>query len=245
MQDQDIDIERAAQVHYSFLPENYSNEYVDIAIYSQPLNKIGGDFCSILPVDETRLILCMCDAVGHSIASALYAARVNTYVVSHGKLYEKPCDLIDELNRFLYQRLSSTGIYTTFCSLFVDGEKKELSLSGAAHPPVLYFNSAKKEQELLPSETTFLGFEDPLPLRCAVHPRTLRPRDKLLLYTDGLIDMKNIKGELFGTGGLIEFTRTHNALNSTEFNEKLFGNLKNNHDMKITDDILLMTITIK
>lgn len=78
----EADIERAAQVHYSSLPENYSDKYLDIAVYSQPLNKIGGDFCSILPVDEKRIILCMCDTVGHGIPSALYATRVNTYVMN-------------------------------------------------------------------------------------------------------------------------------------------------------------------
>lgn len=239
------DIERAAQVHYSFLPENYSDKYLDIAVYSHPLNKIGGDFCSILPVDAKRIILCMCDTVGHGIPSALYAARVNTYVLTHGKRYESPCDLINALNEFLCQRLSSTGIYTTFCSIFIDVEKKEITLSGAAHPPVLYFSPDKGEYELIPSETTFLGFEDPLPVRCAVYRRTLQPRDKLLLYTDGLIEIKKTEGELFGTNWLTEFTKTHRTLNSAEFNKALVNTLTNNTNMKINDDILLMTVTVK
>jgi sigma-B regulation protein RsbU (phosphoserine phosphatase) len=241
----EADIERAAQVHYSFLPENYSDKYLDIAVYSQPLNKIGGDFCSILPVDEKRIILCMCDTVGHGIPSALYAARVNTYVLTHGKRYESPCDLINALNEFLCQRLSSTGMYTTFCSIFIDVEKKEIALSGAAHPPVLYFSLEKREHELLPSETTFLGFEDPLPIRCAVHRRTLQTRNKLLLFTDGLTELKNLKGELSSTNWLTEFTKTHHTLNSAEFNKALFGIVKNNNDLKINDDILLMTVTVK
>jgi sigma-B regulation protein RsbU (phosphoserine phosphatase) len=241
----EADIERAAQVHYSFLPENYSDKYLDIAVYSQPLNKIGGDFCSILSVDEKRIILCMCDTVGHGIPSALYAARVNTYVLTHGKRYKSPCTLIDSLNEFLCQRLASTGLYTTFCSVFIDVEKKEIALSGAAHPPVLYFNLDKGEYERLPSETTFLGFENPLPVRCAVHRRTLQPHNKLLLFTDGLSELKNFKGELSGTNWLTEFTKTHHTLNSAAFNKALFGNLKNNNDLKINDDILLMTVTVK
>jgi len=241
----DADIERAAQVHYSFLPENYSSKYLDIAVHSQPLNKIGGDFCSILPVDENKIILCMCDTVGHGIPSALYAARVNTYVLTHGKRVESPCDLINALNEFLCQRLSSTGIYTTFCSIFIDVEKKEIALSGAAHPPVLYFSLDKGEPELLPSETTFLGFEDPLPLRCAVHRRTLQTRDKLLLYTDGLTEIRNTEGEFFGTNWLTEFTKKHHALNSVAFNDALFKTLTNNNELKINDDILLMTVTVK
>jgi len=241
----DVEIERAAQVHYSFLPENYSNKYLDISVYSRPLNKIGGDFCSILPVDEKRIILCMCDTVGHGIPSALYAARVNTYVLTHGKRYKSPCNLIDSLNEFLCKRLASTGLYTTFCSVFIDAEKKEMSLSGAAHPPSLYFNPDKGDHELLPSETTFLGFDDPLPIRCTVHRRTLQPRDRLLLYTDGLIEIRNTAGELSGINWLTEFTKTHHTLDSAEFNKALVNTLTNNTHMQINDDILLMTVTVK
>lgn len=237
-----VELERAAQVHYSFLPENYSDKYLDIAVQSRPLNKIGGDFCSILSVDEKRLILCMCDTVGHGIPSALYAARVNTFVLTHGKRSESPCDLINALNEFLCQRLSSTGLYTTFCSIFIDIEKKEMSLSGAAHPPVLYFSLDKGEHELLPSETTFLGFEDPLPVSCAVHRLNIQSGDRLLLYTDGLIEIRNTEGELSGTNWLTEFTKINHTLNSAEFNNALFGKLTN---LKINDDILLMTVTVK
>jgi serine phosphatase RsbU (regulator of sigma subunit) len=73
----ETELEKAAAVHYSFLPESFSNDFLDIAVYSRPFSKIGGDYYSIFPIDARRLILCMCDATGHDVASALFAARIN------------------------------------------------------------------------------------------------------------------------------------------------------------------------
>ncbi|MFQ5587021.1 MAG: PP2C family protein-serine/threonine phosphatase, partial [Thermodesulfobacteriota bacterium] len=122
----DEDIALAAKVHYSFLPDSYGNEFMDIAVKALPYDRIGGDYCSILPVSDDKLIVCMCDTVGHGIASALFAARVNTFVLTHALQQHDPCTLIHSLNEFLCQRLSSTGRYTTFFAIFFDLKKGTL-----------------------------------------------------------------------------------------------------------------------
>ena len=109
------DLELAARVHYSFLPDYYSNEFIEIAVQAQPVGKIGGDYCSILPLNERRLVVGMCDVTGHNIASALFAARINTFVITQALRYQSPCQLINLLNEFLCKRLAGGFILTTFC----------------------------------------------------------------------------------------------------------------------------------
>ena len=53
---------------------------------------------------------CICDAVGHGIASALYAARINTFVLTRVLQGHEPCELISSLNDFLCSRLSESGM---------------------------------------------------------------------------------------------------------------------------------------
>ena len=76
-------IEFAANVHYGFLPDRFSNDMLDVAVKARPWKGIGGDYCSVFPVDDSHLVLCFCDAVGHGLASALFAARINTFILSH------------------------------------------------------------------------------------------------------------------------------------------------------------------
>ena len=74
------DLKLAAKVHYGFLPDDYEDERLSIAVNLRPLYDIGGDYCSILPLGENLMLVCICDAVGHGVSAALFAARINTYV---------------------------------------------------------------------------------------------------------------------------------------------------------------------
>lgn len=78
----EAELERARRVHYAFLPERYEDETLEVAVRAVPHGGIGGDYCGIEPLTEGRIALTVSDATGHDIASALFAARINTYVVA-------------------------------------------------------------------------------------------------------------------------------------------------------------------
>lgn len=165
--------EKAAAVHYSFLPSSFANDFLDIAVYSHPFSEIGGDFCSIFSVDGRKMVLCMCDATGHDVASALFAARINTHVLTHAAGFKHPGLLIDALNRFLCHRLSHTGIYASLYAIFIDMEQASMAYAGAGHPPALHYQALTGETCLLKSETTFVGIEHPLLVSCSVDRKSV------------------------------------------------------------------------
>ena len=238
------ELDLAAKVHYSFLPSHYSNGTVEMAVRMRPLNTLGGDYCSIYPIDEDCVLVCMCDAVGHSLASALFASRINTFVLSQALQKRCPCHMIEALNEHLCQRLASAGMFTSFFSVFIDTNKRELIFAGAGHPAALYFHSQNGLCEPLESVTTILGITHPLPLSCTVARKAIQTGDKLIMYTDGLIESRVGDGTLFGWNGLVEFTETHHALDSHAFNDQLFKVTNCERSIEIRDDILLLTITI-
>ncbi len=147
----------AAKVHYSFLPKDYEDQRICIAATLRPLHPIGGDYCSILPLSDDHILVCMCDALGHGTPAALFAARVNTYVLTHAKPDLKPCQLLSGLNSYLCKRLSGVGMYTTFYVILIDLKKRTMALAGAAHPRSCILKkpgcSAESGHQLLP----FLG----------------------------------------------------------------------------------------
>lgn len=239
------DHELAARVHYSFLPDYYSDEFIDIAVQAQPVSKIGGDYCSILPLNENRLVVGMCDVTGHNIASALFAARINTFVVTQAVRYQSPCRLISLLNEFLCKRLAGSLILTSFCSIIFDFAKGTMDFASAAHPPVIHFQRHNMTTDLLSSETTLLGFQHPLLVACRTEKIQLQPGDRIVLYTDGLTEIRNEAGDFFGVKGLQTFTANHSELESDAFNRQLLATALNYGNGNATDDILLMTMTIK
>lgn len=237
------DLALAAKVHYAFLPERYRDARVDIAVKVRPYSQLGGDYCGIHPLED-KLVVTMCDVVGHGMASALLATRVNDFAMSHAVDRGGPCQLIAALNEYLYRHVADTGLYTSFFAAFLDFEGREVAYAGAGHPALLHYRSDAGNCERLESSTTILGFEHPLPVPCASSRRALRRGDKLVLYTDGLMEFKTHGGSRFGQQRLEAFVRQHHHLDSTAFNDRLFDTA-DCHTCQVRDDILIMTVSVK
>jgi len=66
-----------------------------------PFGNIGGDYRCIYQAGEHRIVFGLCDDVGRTLASALVAARVNTFVSTPAADVKHPCERIEPLNSFL------------------------------------------------------------------------------------------------------------------------------------------------
>jgi len=235
----------AAKYHYGFLPCSFTNDVLDIAVKIRPFRELGGDYCSIFQADENRVTVCMCDVFGHDITSALLAARVNTFVLTHAPDVRHPCDLIESLNRFLCDNFSGNLLYTSFYSMSIDLDTMEIDFAGAGHPPAIHYRAITNDCLLLVSETTPLGIEDPLPMLCAVNRIGIAPDDRIMLYTDGLTDIVDEQGKPFTEQRLERYAAQHHGMGAHEVSERLFEDVVNGDRHTIRDDVLLMTNSVK
>ena len=239
------DSQLAAKVHYGFLPDDYEDDRLSIAVSLRPLYTIGGDYCSILPLGENRILTCICDAVGHGVSAALFAARINTYVLTHARADMYPCELVEGLNSYLCKRLSDTGMYATFYALVFDFESGTLNLSGAAHPPVLQLEKDHDKCMEWPPATTLLGITDPMPVVCGSERLRLNAGDHFLLYSDGLIEVEDADEQVFGVEGLSRSLIAHRNLSGKVLNRAILEQAESHAGDGFKDDVLLMSITIK
>ncbi len=239
------ELQLAARVHYSFLPEDFEDDRLQIAISLQPLYTLGGDYCAVLPLDDNKLLVSICDAVGHGTAAALFAARVNTYVLTHADANLPSCDLVAGLNAYLCQRLSETGMYASYFVVLLDLEAGVMTFTGAAHPPVLHYVAADGACNQYDSIVTYLGIADPMPLICSSERVAIAPGDRLLLYTDGLIETENERKELYGTGRLAASLAANAGLTGQPLNRALIEEAEAFSAGTFNDDVLLLSITIK
>ena len=239
----DLDLELAAKIHYSFMPENHEDHQVDVNAKVRPLDVIGGDYCSMFRLDPQHLVLSICDAVGHGVASALFAARVNTFVLTHATPSTDPATLIRNLNEFLCQRLANYGMYSSFLTVLVDCERHTLSFAGAAHPPGILYRRSTREVVPLGSQTSLLGFSHPL--RPDFESRLLRyqPGDRLVLYTDGLVETRHSNNISRSLDRLFRFTHENHTMDNSRFTEALFRDFLNVR--KQSDDVLALVATFK
>jgi sigma-B regulation protein RsbU (phosphoserine phosphatase) len=88
--------------------------------------------------------------------------------------------------------------FVTAASVYLDSQSRELRYSAAGHPPMLLLRRGRVleiiENGLILAAFDFATFAN------AVHP--LEPGDRFLLYTDGLVEATNAKGDFFGQDAL-------------------------------------------
>jgi serine phosphatase RsbU (regulator of sigma subunit) len=89
-----------------------------------------------------------------------------------------------------------------------------MQFAGAGHPAAMHLSAADSRIRWLESRTTLVGFEHPLPVQCAMQASTIGPGDRILLYTDGLSEARNMRGMEFGRTAMADYVRAHDEQGS-------------------------------
>lgn len=239
------ELKQAARVHYSFLPDHYEDEWLEVATRLQPRAILGGDYCSLVPLGRHRFAACITDATGHNLASALYAARINTYVLTNILQGQDPCQLVTGLNRFLCRNLTDSGMYASFFVLYLDAEAGEVQYAGAGHPAALHYSATGGQIHWLESQTTLLGLEYPLPVDCPHRAVPFGQGDRILLYTDGLTEARDSSGSQFGRSGIARYANSNSGTGNDEFVAGLCTTVCDYSQGNLTDDVLCLGIRVK
>ncbi|MBX9735653.1 MAG: serine/threonine-protein phosphatase [Phycisphaerales bacterium] len=168
------------------------------------------------PPNEPRvesLTVVLLDVTGHGLSSALTVNRISGELE---RLFAEdpatgPGEVLRALNRYVYLTLAPHAIYATAMVARVDrvagGDSCTLRYANAGHPPAFVLGSVSTtgtdgvttlDPRLIPSTAPMLGVLssdefDP-------DPRTmpLRPGERFIAYTDGAVETKNVRGDLFG-----------------------------------------------
>src|SRR5260370_18701342 len=120
-------------------------------------------------------------------------------------------DMFGELNRFLIEDIAGSGMFITAAAARIDPRRRCMVFAGAGHPPAMLARPGQNPQ-LLESQSMILGV-----LPDAVDATTnqevhLQPDARVVLYTDGITEVFNSKGEMLGTEGAQETVRKTSAL---------------------------------
>lgn len=200
----DDDLHTAAIIQRSFLPSmNFKIGKIQLSALWLPANPLGGDIFNVIQCSNGKVIFYMIDVSGHDVPSALVTISVSEYLHQQNassKILLSPKEMMVALDKeYPIERFDR---YFTIFYLILDLELGNLTYSSAGHPPaiILKKNAGCK---LLDLGGTIIGLNRNLPFEERVE--TLDEGDKVFLYTDGVIEMKNKEEELYGADRLQAF----------------------------------------
>ncbi len=203
----DRELAIASRVQKSLAPQPLRWGRVAVETFYKPVHTIGGDFGLVFPFDGTHLDLLVCDISGHGISSALLANRIYTETVSllrHGMELD---EMLRTLNHFVMQYMQIDGFIFTLAAARLDLSGRQLDYAAAGHPPALLISSFGEVRRLEPRGTVLGRLTEAVPEK-AMEQLKLSAGDRLMLYSDGLIEVWNEDGEMLGVEGLEKIVRT-------------------------------------
>ncbi len=192
---------------------------------------VGGDFYEVA-VTRHGLRVLVGDVKGKGLEAVQLAAQVlasfRTAAAAHPSLVE----LAAELDRSIRPRVGEEDFVTAVLVQF--GRQGELQLVNCGHPPPLRFRSGAAELLASAEPTTPLGL-DPAP---TVQRFTLAATDRLLLYTDGLMEARAPDGRQFGLDGQVEAVVAASSLGAAL--DGLVARLLDHAGGRLDDDLALV-----
>jgi phosphoserine phosphatase RsbU/P len=191
------ELQVARKIQQSILPAEFpSSTPFRVAARYVPMTSVAGDFYDFLAADGNRAGLLIADVSGHGVPAALIASMVKMSAVALRAHAAHPARLLTEMNTALCG--STQGQFVTAAYVHLDAEAHELRYSAAGHPSMLLLRDGvvteiAENGLLLAAADSAAYTEKSMPLW---------DRDRLLLYTDGLIEARNAEGVLFSEASL-------------------------------------------
>jgi sigma-B regulation protein RsbU (phosphoserine phosphatase) len=187
------ELEIARRIQTSILPPPYPQSvHFNVAARFVPMTAVAGDFYDFLVADQTQAGLLVADVSGHGVPAALIASMVKLAATSQRANAADPAMLLSGMNTVLHGNTQEQ--FVTAAYVYLDAASSTLRYSAAAHPPMLLLRGGSvvelAENGLMLAAFSFATYST------AEYP--LESGDRLVLYTDGILEAANAAGEEFG-----------------------------------------------
>jgi sigma-B regulation protein RsbU (phosphoserine phosphatase) len=191
------ELEVARNIQMSILPGEFpASASFRVAAKYVPMAAVAGDLYDYLHADGKRVGLLIADVSGHGVPAALIASMVKMAATAQRAQAAHPAKLLAGMNAALCG--NTQGQFVTAAYVHLDAEARLLRYSAAGHPSMLLLRDSKVEE--IAENGLLLAATD----RAEYTEKSLELRagDRLLLYTDGLVEAKDGHGQMFGDEAL-------------------------------------------
>jgi sigma-B regulation protein RsbU (phosphoserine phosphatase) len=235
------ELEAARQIQKSILPV-HPPEVAGFGIAARfiPASAVAGDFYDFVESEPGRLGIVVADVSGHGVPAALIASMVKVAIKSRHDCATQPARLLAELNQTLRGSFKRAFVTATYAAL--ETETGDLLVANAGHPPPLLWRAAEGKVVETGGRGPLLGrFAD---AAYEEERLTMATGDRLVLYTDGLIEARNAAGEPFGDEQLAALVGQHAELPPEDLCEALLEEVRRwtarPAPLRLDDDLTLV-----
>lgn len=231
------DMEISKRIQKSILPVKVKHKNISIDYLYEATETLSGDMFDIFEIEKDTYVVYIADVAGHGIAASMLTMFIRQTVRNLNKTNYEPKKALKYISdKFLELNLQSDRYITLFYGVYY-AKKEELVYANAGHNsmPIIINNNRISVIEAKGKPIMSINLNS----EYEVGKTKLQAGDKLLLYTDGIVENKNVYGEEFGLDRLITtiLSKPNNLLKSIDIAvlQYSFGDQRDDFAMLLVD----------
>lgn len=237
------EMELASEMQNMLFPSKLpKNEHIEMAAYHKPHQDVGGDYYDFIQLSDNEIAFCMADVSGKGVSAALLMSNFQANLRALFKHETSLTDLVQELNTKVMSSAMGEKFITIFIAKYNFVTRVLQYVNAGQNPPLLVSNDTTSK---LSTGCPGLGMLDELPtIREGVV--ILDPGTIITCYTDGVVELENIREREFGESKLELILLDNQESSVQEVNDSIVELLRSHKgQMPYVDDIALLTTRFK
>lgn len=236
-----LELDQASKAQQFMLPDHLpSNDRIRFDVRYNPMEQIGGDYYDIIELKNGVYGLLIADVTGHGIPAALLTFMTSFAFKNSAQKNYSTALAVSNTNKKLIDKMPKGAFITMFYAIY-DSNTKIFTYTQAGHPQGLVLRSSTKEVIQLGTAGGLVGVFKKSKIAYEEKQITLQKGDKLILYTDAIIETRNNENQMIETDDLISLLETHsdNSISSLFDNVYQYG-IDFSANSKYDDDFTLV-----
>jgi len=238
----------AKKVQKQLLPNSLEGDNCfDIAAFSESADEVGGDYYDTLRINEHKIAIIVADVSGKGTSAAFHMSQMKGIFHSLAQQEIKPDEFMMMANNALAYCLER-GSFITALFFIIDNQTRTVQFARAGHCPILFYNAEKSMMQFSKEKGLGLGVVKGKEYRKYIYSNEYKfsEGDLMVLYTDGITEARNKKGEEFGMDGLFIAVEAKKEATPKQIQEHVISELYSfSGGDQIDDDYTVMVIKFK
>ncbi len=219
------ELDMAVFVQQGILPdEDYKWNGLRILGHYESMEKIGGDFYDIFHLPKGELAILIADVSGHGIPAALVTTMSKIAFVTSGQKFSSPKKILTEVNFEMCQHIK-TDHYLSAFFLAID-KNYTITYTNAGHQKAIVYRKIPNKIEYLDTAGYFVGMLEEMGDAYEEDTTKLNYGDRIILFTDGIVETKNHAQEEFSVERLEQLILSNSHCSVNELKQVIVNEVK-------------------
>ncbi len=230
----------AQRIQQAIIPKKFDmKDLFDMYGLYIPMENLGGDYYDIFRISDSKIGIVIADVCGHGVPAALITTMTKMSFFNNAKIHSSSANVVSKVNKELFEVIGNMEYLTAFyCT--IDCINGIMEYTNAGHTDIYIYRNKTKKIDSLPTNSGIIGFVESVEYKSDVVK--IEEGDRVVFYTDGVIELRDENRELFGTERFLSLIANNHDKNAEELVKIIESDLEHYKGAGSKDDDITLLI---